>query len=100
MQGPIAWGHGHTFMVMYPLVPWIGVMAVGYTFGALYSAPAAARRGPIMMWGLLLTAGFVVLRALDAYGDPSQWSPQPDRLFTVLSFLNCQKYPPCCCSCS
>lgn len=94
VQGPIAWASGHTFMVMYPLVPWIGVMAVGYAFGALYSAPAAARRAPIMMWGLLLTAGFVVLRALDAYGDPGRWSPQPDRLFTVLSFLNCQKYPP------
>ena len=94
VQGPIPWMSGHTFMVMYPLVPWIGVMAVGYAFGALYDMPPATRRGSILAWGGLLTAAFVALRALDAYGDPGAWSPQPDHLFTVLSFLNCQKYPP------
>ena len=94
VQGPIRWGHGWTFMVMYPLIPWVGVMAVGYAFGALYSRPSEARRGPILAIGALLTLGFVALRALDAYGDPGSWSPQRDPLYTVLSFLNCQKYPP------
>lgn len=94
VQGPVPWGHGNALLVVYPLVPWIGVMAVGYAFGALYAQPAAVRRGPILAWGALLTVGFVVLRALDAYGDPGPWSPQPDLTYTVLSFLNCQKYPP------
>ena len=94
VQGPIPWGHGNTLLIVYPLVPWIGVMAVGYTFGALYAQPPAARRGPILAWGALLTAGFIALRALDAYGDPGPWSPQRDLAYTVLSFLNCQKYPP------
>jgi uncharacterized membrane protein len=94
VQGPIPWGHGNTLQIVYPLVPWIGVMAVGYAFGGLYAQPAAARRGPILAWGALLTLGFVALRALDAYGDPGPWSPQQDVTYTVLSFLNCQKYPP------
>jgi len=94
VQGPIPWGQGNVFLIVYPLVPWIGVMAVGYAFGALYSQPAPARRGPMLAWGAALTVCFVVLRALDAYGDPGAWSPQPDLGYSILSFLNCQKYPP------
>jgi len=94
VPGPISWGHGNTLLVVYPLVPWMGVMAIGYAFGSLYLQPPAARRGPILALGALLTIGFVALRALDAYGDPGRWSPQHDVLYTVLSFLNCQKYPP------
>jgi uncharacterized membrane protein len=94
VPGPIEWTRGHSFLVIYPLVPWLGVMAVGYGFGTLYAQSPAARRGSILALGGLLTAAFVGLRALDAYGDPGTWSPQPDHLFTVLSFLNCQKYPP------
>jgi len=94
VPGPIPWGDGNAFLIVYPLVPWIGVMAVGYAFGALYAQPPASRRGPILAWGALLTLGFVALRALDAYGDPGRWSPQRDVLYTILSFLNCQKYPP------
>jgi uncharacterized membrane protein len=94
VPGPIEWTRGYTCLVIYPLVPWLGVMAVGYAFGTVYAQPPATRRGTILAVGGLLTAAFVGLRALDAYGDPGTWSPQPDRLFTVLSFLNCQKYPP------
>ena len=44
--------------------------------------------------GLLLSTAFVVLRLLNVYGDPSQWTVQRSPLFTVLSFLNTTKYPP------
>ena len=94
VQGPIPWGQGNALLIVYPLVTWIGVMAVGYVFGALYTQPATSRRAQTLIWGALLTVGFVVLRALDAYGDPGSWSPQPDLGYSVLSFLNCQKYPP------
>ncbi len=94
IQGPIVYAPGRTFLVMYPLVPWIGVMAVGYVFGVLYTRPAEERRGAILTLGALLTGAFVLLRGLNVYGDPGPWSVQRDDLFTVLSFLNCQKYPP------
>jgi len=94
VQGPIEYGPGRTFVVMYPLVPWIGVMATGYAFGALYLRPLEERRGALLVLGGLLTGAFVALRALNVYGDPGPWSAQRDALITALSFLNCQKYPP------
>jgi uncharacterized membrane protein len=80
-------------VVVYPLVPWIGVMAGGYAFGALYAQPALRVRACWTL-GIALTLGFLVLRALNGYGDPRPWSSQPEPLFTVLSFLNVTKYPP------
>jgi hypothetical protein len=44
--------------------------------------------------GLVMTLGFVFLRAWNIYGDPVRWSVHSSKLFTVLSFLNCTKYPP------
>ncbi|HKQ57105.1 MAG TPA: heparan-alpha-glucosaminide N-acetyltransferase domain-containing protein [Candidatus Eisenbacteria bacterium] len=82
------------FMIMYPLVPWIGVMAAGYAFGAWLQRHAHERRRLIMGLGLGLTAAFVVIRAINLYGDPHPWAPQKDAVFTVLSFLRCEKYPP------
>jgi uncharacterized membrane protein len=82
------------FGVMYPLVPWIGVMAAGYAFGAWLLRPADERRRLVMHLGLALTAAFVVLRAINLYGDPHPWAVQKDAVFTVLSFLRCEKYPP------
>lgn len=80
--------------VMYPLIPWIGVMAFGYVFGRLYRMPAE-RRQPLLAWiGLAMTIGFVVLRFTNLYGDPNPWSRQKSGVFTLLSFVNCQKYPP------
>jgi len=81
-------------IVMYPLVPWIGVMAVGYAFGRVYQIDAKKRRRILLGLGAVLTAVFVVLRAARGYGDPAPWVIQKDALFTVLSFLNTTKYPP------
>lgn len=94
VQGQITYAPGCTFLVMYPLVPWIGVMAIGYVFGILYTQRSEERRGAILTLGALLTGAFVLLRALNVYGDPTPWAGQRDSLFTLLSFLNCQKYPP------
>jgi len=80
--------------VIYPLVPWIGVMAVGYAFGALYQLDAPRRRRWLLIIGGVTTALFIVIRAINAYGDPFEWSKQKNALFTVLSFLNTSKYPP------
>ena len=80
--------------VTYPLVPWAGVMALGYAAGpAVFSREAGARRR-IAWAGALVTLGFVVLRALDGYGDPSPRLTDGSPAVLVVSFLNATKYPP------
>jgi uncharacterized membrane protein len=80
--------------VLYPLIPWIGVMAAGYAFGAIYQMDAQRRRKMLLALGTTLTLLFIVLRAIDRYGDPSHWARQNTVAFTILSFLNTTKYPP------
>ena len=84
----------HTVFVVYPLVPWIGVTAVGYALGQIYSWDAERRRSFLLRAGIAASVAFVVLRAINVYGDPSRWSTQKTALFTALSFLNTSKYPP------
>ena len=79
--------------VAYPLVPWVGVMAAGYALGVVYGWDAERRRRLLLRLGLLALALFVVIRAVNVYGDPQIWTTQPTALFTVLSFLNTTKYP-------
>jgi Predicted membrane protein len=78
----------------YPLIPWVGVMAVGYALGPLLSHGCEARQRQVLVLGAALTLAFVVLRIENAYGDPRPWSEYQNELFTVLSFLNTTKYPP------
>jgi uncharacterized membrane protein len=87
-------GPEHVVFVAYPLIPWIGVTAVGYGVGAIYRWDADRRKALLMRLGLGLTAAFVVLRAINVYGDPVPWTSQRSPVFTVLSFLNANKYPP------
>ena len=86
---------GHTKLyVLYPLVPWIGVMAAGYALGPVSKLGPASRRRCLLGLGALISAGFIVLRATNLYGDPAPWTAQEGWLPTLLSFLNCEKYPP------
>jgi uncharacterized membrane protein len=81
-------------IVAYPLIPWVGVMAAGYCFARVYDLPAQRRRAVMLSLGLMLTAAFVALRALNGYGDPRPWAIQKEPLLTLVSFLNTTKYPP------
>jgi uncharacterized membrane protein len=81
-------------IVIYPLIPWIGVMATGYAFGVIYEKKPEQRRKRLLIIGGVVTALFIVIRAIDKYGDPSQWTHQKSTVFTILSFLNTTKYPP------
>ena len=81
-------------IVIYPLIPWIGVMMAGYAFGTLYQLGAERRRRLLIGIGGTVTALFIILRAINIYGDPAPWSPQKNFVFTVLSFLKTTKYPP------
>ncbi len=84
----------HLVFASYPLIPWIGVTAVGFTLGAVYDRPAEWRRAFLLRTGVVLTAAFVVLRYVNRYGDPSRWTTQASASSTLLSFLNATKYPP------
>ena len=83
--------HVKNFPVLYPLIPWVAVMAAGYGFAPLLDGEPAARRRRLTRLGVAITIGFVVLRATNGYGDPAPWTATPH---PVLSFLNVTKYPP------
>ncbi len=85
---------GPDLFVLYPLIPWIGVIAVGYVLGRLYGWDGSRRRRLLLGLGVATTLAWVALRALNDYGDPRPWQTYPDTLTTVLSFLNAEKYPP------
>ena len=105
------------FLTSYPLIPWIGVIAVGYVFGRVQQMEALARRRWCLGLGAGLLVAFVVLRAMDVYGDERTWGGQragatsamtsaeaggarvrapvnAGALRDVAAFLNCTKYPP------
>jgi uncharacterized membrane protein len=94
-QGDATFG-GVNIFVMYPILPWIGVMALGYCLGKLYSTgfDAAKRKKTLTILGLSVTAVFIALRYSNIYGDAALWSSQPGTAFTILSFFNTTKYPP------
>lgn len=88
---------GHfTLFVGYPMIPWIGVMSLGYCVGTLYNKafPAAKRKKWLMIYGLSAIALFIIIRYINQYGDSFHWSTQKSAVFTFLSFLNVSKYPP------
>lgn len=90
---PISAGpNGPNLIVLYSLVPWIGVMAAGYGFALLLDADRTTRDRRLVRLGLALIALFVVLRATNWYGDPVPWTVARG-LPPALAFLNTTKYP-------
>lgn len=81
-------------LTLYPLIPWVAVLSAGYCFGAVYKWDAERRRRVLFNLGAGLLLAFVVLRAINVYGEPNPWATQKNVWFTVLSFLNVTKYPP------
>jgi len=84
----------HSVFVAYPLIPWVGVTAVGYSLGQIYAWTWQRRKSFLLRAGLGSAAAFVILRSINVYGDPAPWTMQKSTLFTALSFLNTSKYPP------
>jgi len=80
--------------VNYPLLPWIGVLALGYVFADLWLLPTERRRRVLWQLGLAMIAAFVLLRIPNVYGDPLHWQPQDTLFKSIASFMNVQKYPP------
>jgi uncharacterized membrane protein len=118
---PLFGGASSSFLA-YPFIPWVGVMAAGYALGTIYSWDAARRRKVLLGLGLAMCALFVLIRYTNTYGDPAPWStkeaaaaqvaaeaqnrpadapPTPpfepslsEPAFSIVDFLNTQKYPP------
>jgi uncharacterized membrane protein len=87
----------HLVIIVYAFLPWTGVMLLGYCFGKLYQSgvDAAWRRKMLLKIGIGLILLFIVLRFSNLYGDPVPWTAQArGSIYTFLSFLNLNKYPP------
>src|ERR1700704_4104787 len=102
--GPIQFGpDGPNLIVLYSIIPWIGVMAAGYAFGRILTFEAAQRKRLCLVIGLSALGIFLVLRGFNLYGDPRPWhaaaqgqSGSP-AMPSLLSFLNTTKYPASLC---
>ncbi len=81
-------------MIIYPVIPWLGIMCLGYGLGPVFRMETLARRRAI----ILLAAGFLglclILRLPNLYGDQAPWEWQSNPGLMVLDILNVSKYPP------
>lgn len=81
--------------LLYPLFPWLGVMALGYLVAPVLQGEAGVRERNLLLAGALMLALMVALRAFNGYGDPQSWSVQArGSVYSALSFIHFQKYPP------
>ncbi len=89
-------GTNRIIFVRSAVIPWTGVMLLGYVFGSLYrpSFDQVRRKKILLYTGIAALALFFILRFINKYGDPSPWSVQRNGVYTVLSFFNVSKYPP------
>ena len=94
VPGVVFGASGHVIFVSYPLVPWIGVTAIGFALGRVYTWDAERRRSLLLRGGLALCGAFIALRWINLYGDAAHWTSQSSPVMTALSFLNTTKYPP------
>lgn len=85
---------GVQVFVLYPLIPWIGVVIAGYLWAPELLQPTDQRRRLLVSLGLGCVLGFLVLRIANGYGDPEPWAPRESMMRTVFSFFRCAKYPP------
>ena len=87
---------GRTIPTGYSILAWIGIMSLGYCFGQLYKKgmDAAVRKKYLVAIGGSAIVIFILLRAINMYGDKEPWAVQSSFAMTVCSFLNTTKYPP------
>lgn len=101
--GPLAWLWrllhvpgliGDNMFVGYPILPWIGVISLGYALGDIFTLEPARRARILLVAGAAMIAAFLVLRGINIYGDPRPWTVMAEPSRTAFSFFNVSKYPP------
>ena len=95
-EGLVEINNHFSIFTVYPLMPWIGVMSLGYCFGKFYQKDfSAERRKKLLLYiGSACILLFVFLRLFNNYGESEQWRQYPSILFSLMSFINTTKYPP------
>jgi len=86
--------HSVRFFILYPVIPWVGVMMVGYCLGYIMQMPLQKRNKRLLAIGFSAMLLFIILRGINIYGDPHPWKIQDTAMHSVLDFIKCQKYPP------
>ena len=77
----------------YPVLPWMGLMAVGYVLGSVFINYKADERRPLLIkYGCYCIILFLIVRFLDFYGDPNSFKIQNSFSFTIMDFFNTTKY--------
>ncbi|WP_252088890.1 heparan-alpha-glucosaminide N-acetyltransferase domain-containing protein [Pseudomonas sp. MWU13-3659] len=94
-RGWLAVGEHLRLRTSYPVLPWIGVIALGYGLGPWFArgGSASQRQRHLLVAGAGALLGFVALRVLNGYGE-APWSVYPNTTQTLMSFFNITKYPP------
>ena len=94
-RGWLELGDALRLRTSYPVLPWIGIICLGYACGPWFAGgfPARPRQRRLLGWAALSLAGFGVLRALDVYGD-HPWNAGTSAAQTLMAFFNVTKYPP------
>jgi uncharacterized membrane protein len=90
-SAPVA---GAPVFIAYAIVPWLGVMAIGFGLGPLFALPRDRQRRTLLPLAVGLITTFLVLRGLNGYGNPEPWQAFADPVRTAMSFFNVFKYPP------
>lgn len=86
----------HSFVILYPFVPWTGLMILGYCSGTFFTPKFSIiqRQKLFYRLGAALLIFFIMVRFINIYGDPHAWSTQKNGFVTLLSFIKVHKYPP------
>lgn len=89
VESPVPFG-----FISYPLLPWVGVLSLGYAMGSLFQLEPQRRRQLLVYVGVASLALFMFLRLPNLYGDPAPWGVQGTLARSLLWFVNVEKYPP------
>lgn len=104
--GPVMGTGGVVAIAAYPVLPWVGVIALGYGMGAIFAGVPEKRDRTVFILGVCMLGAFFALRGLNLYGNPlasvnlgpygaaRSWADQPSRTAQVMAFFDVQKYPP------
>jgi len=93
---PYTFAPGHSIFIIYPFLPWTGLMIMGYCAGVFFTSSykPETRKKITLGIGLGLITSFIILRLINSYGDPFPWTSQSNPLKTFFAFMKVHKYPP------